>query len=169
MALPTITTFTASTTISSSEVNTNLANLRNRSDINPSSGHVVLTPGSNSVVKYGALRQDDTTNAYETSVITFYGWGFIQGVSSSTVNEGVTIGITCDDRVVPIVSGLGYKDGSDPTHIADSSGFNGSEFCVAYQPSTSGFTVYFIHKEAGGNLNAAYRYLYSWIALGEDA
>lgn len=82
MAVPTITTFTPNTTISSSEMNTNLANLKNRTDTplgNRQGGSAddFLTAGTNTYSETGLLTQMGTIEAafsnvtYKIQTVTF--------------------------------------------------------------------------------------------------
>lgn len=170
MALPTITSFTANTTIASAEMNTNLTNLKERSDIAPTAGHITLTPGTSKLVRIAVLRQDNTTNTYTNNSIILTGWGWKLGDGTSNMSEAITFGITFDAAPIVVPGALGFIN-SDPDSIDD---FNSSAAFVstnAYSIATTGFTVGISRAPQGSDaavrvLDNTNRWGYSWIAIG---
>lgn len=164
MSLPTVTSFTANTAISSSEMNTNLSNLRLRTDIAPTTAdHITLTAGTSKLVRITTLRQADTSNTYTPNVVLLHGWGAITGSAATAIAEGVTFGITFTSTPDVYATFMGRNDTADsyPPDEAATDIAGGS----AVTPTTTGFTVA-IHNYAGTNLDAAKKYYYCWIAIG---
>lgn len=168
MALPTITSFTANTTIASSEVNTNFDNLRLRSDLNPSSGHIVLTPGTDKLVKIAVLRHDNTTDTYSNNTVILSGWGYVEGDGASdNITKAVSFGITFASAPVVVVGALALEQSTEPTAISDFDDSGGSAKTIvdAYNVSTTGFSVG-VSRRDGAALTASKWWGFSWIAMG---
>lgn len=139
--------FTAGTTISSSDVNENFTE--------------TVT---------AVNRQDNTTNNDVTNQKIQYGWGWITGNGSSDIaSEIVTLPVTLDDIPVVIASLAGYKN-SDPSDLGDVNLLIGQSgvLVTGQNASRSSFTLT-IGSIDGGNLVNGRRYVYQWIAIGTKA
>ena len=171
MALPTLNTFTANTKIESSKVNENFTNLRNRTEVSSSTDHIVITAGTSKLVKITVLRQDNTTDTYTANTVILTGWGWILPSGSGQYeNEAITYGITFSERPVVLASNVGYKEGSNPSHIGDTGGYIANADFEAYGSATTGFSVGLAGRSVDGgspgNLVSTRRYMYGWIAIG---
>jgi len=120
MSLPSINTFSPSTTAESAKVNDNFTNLKNRTDIAPTTAdHITLTAGTNKLVRTTVLRHDDTTNTYASEQVILTGWGKITGDNSSEISETVTFGITFATAPIVIAGSAGLDDSGGATSIGD--------------------------------------------------
>ena len=167
MSLPTITSATANTTIASAVMNTNLTNLRDRTDIAPpTADHVTLTPGTSKLVKMTVLRQDDTTNTYAANSVMLFGWGQIAGSAAAAISETVTFGNAFSAAPVVLVSALSYSS-STVDSIDD---FTAEEVYIAQASdiTTTNFKAY-LFKDSSLNFTAGRNYGYSWVAIGVAA
>lgn len=109
----------------------------------------VLTPGKESVI--------------------LKGWGFINNATATTGTSAiVSFGVTFASPPTVLVSTLGYKSGSDPTSIADNSGF-ASENVKGGQATTTTQTTVYVQNETATNMSANARILYNIIVIGELA
>jgi len=166
MSLPSINTFSPSTTAESAKVNDNFTNLKNRTDIAPTSAdHITLTAGTSKLVRTTVLRQDDTTDTYATEQVILTGWGWQLGDSSEEMNETVTFGITFATPPVVTVSGAGMKTSSDPTTIDDLNTLASQINITTEDIATTGFEVHIRSIDASNLLNTR-RYGYCWTAIG---
>lgn len=91
------------------------------------------------------------------------GWGYVQGNGSLThASIAVSFGHTFSSVPVVVLTGIGYKDGSNPTSITDFGVFETPNPSV-YGQTTSGFSV---RVGNGGAIPANRRLGFSWIAIG---
>lgn len=168
MALPTITSFTANTTISSSEMNTNLSNLKERSDIAPTeTDHITLTPGTSKLVRGAVLRQDNTTDTYSNSQVILTGWRHIQHNGASNATASVTFGVTFATTPIVVVSFAGYKATTGAGSTLNDYVYDNAGNAKVGAISTTGMTVGFFHEDGTSGLGGGTSGLaISWIAIG---
>ena len=152
MADVTITnTFSPNTKIKSSEVNTDLTDLKTAIDTKPKT----------------VDRQDNTTNNTIGSPHICTGWGWILGDDAQVyANEVVTLPITYDSKPVILVAPLGNV-GSDPSDIGDFT----NEYQVAMSAQASDITTstFKINLVGLAVMGSTSRHGYSWIAIGTKA
>lgn len=129
------------------------------------SNHLVLTPGTNKLVKIGVLRQDDTTNSYKNNTIFLSGMGIITQTAVPAVAESITYGITFDDEPVLVVGNYG----SDYTTTAlPPPGNRGkAASCSVDNHATTGFRM--VVDALSGNFTNGQYTKYGWLAVGELA
>lgn len=166
--MATLTTFSAGTKVKSSEVNDNFTALNNQVkgyNTTGQTGHIVLTPGGNKLVKIMVLKQEITTDTYKANTIVLTGWTFKLGVASTVMQKAMTYGITFDDYPIVIVSECGHAGTSDPTSLGDFTNATGESLAGCYNFTTSGFGVNW--KTNSGNFNNTIRYGATWMAIGE--
>jgi len=135
-----------------------------------SANHLVLTPGTNKLVKIAVLRQDDTTGTYKNNSIILTGYG-VQAITTagSTYNESVTYGITFDQR--PIVNMTHGGDAPTASGSAYGTGTNGIAArwaCKAVNITTTTFYAYHYTSDAAA-IGANGFSWYQWLAIGELA
>ena len=182
MALPTIISFTPSTTISSADVNANFAALRNRSEmsgagdktISSTDGHILLDAGTSKVVKLTVFRVDNGSGTYQTRTVLIPGWNFKLGDATSEMEETISIGQTLDNaNYITIASRYGTITGSDPVNIsdltsADPGGASTDTHAISVgAQSTTQFTVNL--KRSAGTFGATTRPTYGYLVIGKIA
>lgn len=139
-------TFSPNTKIKSSEVNQNFSD-----------------------VLKSVNRQDKATNSTVSNQVMVFGWQFGTGNGSNTVlTPSVTFPFTYSS--VPVVAGisfLGFKDGSDPSTIADFTGITGTPlyFCDVSSITTGSFVMR-IHDTTFAAITNARRLGFSFIVIG---
>ena len=152
--------------------NSNITDKRNRNDLISldSNGNSSMVPAKpNKLVKTSVLRQDNTTNTYQsgnTVILTGYGVG-VPG-AAAFLSEAVTFGITF--AAAPIVT-ISY--GGDDTGASTTYGAGGNErktyvVATAHTVTTTGFTARVSTTDAT-NWTAGDTVFYQWIAIGEIA
>lgn len=134
--------------------------------------HIVLTPGTNKLVKDAVLRQDNTSNTYVNDVVELTGWGFIQGDgASNSLSESVTFGITFDEIPIVTISYAGARTSASgaPSDAGDfNAGYGTDAATVVYgtkDVTTGGFTAIF-RTLNNATLGTAYMG-YTWKARGK--
>jgi hypothetical protein len=117
---------------------------------------------------FATKRQDNTTNSDVTNQLIQNGWGFMKGNGTALMNESVSFPAAFDVAPIVLVSMTGYRYNSDPSTIGDFDGvgYGETNFAFVANITTSGFTVG-MHSTA--TFGAAYRYGYTWIAIGTKA
>jgi hypothetical protein len=110
-------------------------------------------------------RQDDTSNTYEHTNVTEYGWGFILGDGSSNrMSEYVTFGTAFSAAPVVVIANGARLNGSDPSGSGSfSNTTDDEEDKRPISIGTGGFTAE-IHSSAA--FGATARIGYMWIAVG---
>ena len=110
-------------------------------------------------------RQDDTSNTYEHTTATEYGWGFILGDGSATrMSEYVTFGTAFSAAPVVVIANGGRLNGSDPSGSGSfSNTTDDEEDKRVISIGTGGFTAE-IHSS--GAFGATSRIGYMWVAIG---
>jgi len=128
--------------------------------------HLALAGKGNGLVKTSVLRQDNTSNSYETNAVILTGWGFVQGDGAEkfTPTDTVTFGITYSSVPIILVTVAGTAT-SDPSVITDLSGSANGYFASHWAPSTTGFTVNAYRELAA--IGSSTRVGYSWVAIGQ--
>lgn len=163
MALPVITTFSPNTTIQSSQVNTNFSNLRSRTDLESSNSHITLTAGTDKLVRFTVLDQEDTSDSYVQNNVILTGEGLILGDGSNpSIVETITFGVTFSARPVMVGNHSGY-------HASDSEFRNrtsSNSFAQADNVSTTNGRIVVRTNDGSATVNNA-RYFYTWIAIGQ--
>jgi len=129
--------------------------------------HLTLTPAANKLVKFSGLRQNQSTNTYETNVVVLTGFKGINGNGTGLNSAAVTFGITFD--AAPIVL-VGYAaadtSGIVPDSITDLTAESTAlHAATSDDVTTTGFTMR-LHR-ATGNMNAGTYYAGAWIAIGK--
>jgi hypothetical protein len=129
-----------------------------------SSSHLTLTPGTSKFVKIAALRQDNTSNTYKNVTVILTGWGVMTGNTTQVATEGVTFGITFDQRPIVLLT-----PGGDETVLSSTYGNGGNSvqgLCAgkAHTITTTGFQAYIGANAGWSTGNGQY---YQWIAIGE--
>lgn len=128
--------------------------------------HITLSAGSSKLVKTTVLRQDDTTNTYQSgNTVMLSGWGVITPGASAVASEAVNFGVTfTQNPIVILTSGgdsvAGTTYGSGGANIKD------SIVPEAIGVLTTGFTA---RLQARDNTNwaAGNTVFYQWLAFGE--
>ncbi len=152
--------------------NSNITDKRNRNDLVSldSNGNSSVVPAKpNKLVKTSVLRQNNTTNTYQsgnTVMLTGYGVG-VPG-AAAFLSEAVTFGITF--AAAPIVT-ISY--GGDDTGASTTYGAGGNErktyvVATAHTVTTTGFTARVSTTDAS-SWTAGDTVFYQWIAIGEIA
>lgn len=132
--------------------------------IDKSSGHVVITPDANKLVKVSVLRQDDTTNTYSNNQIILTGWGYKQGDGTgATPADTVTFGITFASVPIILISKGAYKNSADATGPDDQTG-NDIGYAMHSSDTTTGFNAYM--RRESGNWGTGNYPMYTWVAIG---
>lgn len=110
--------------------------------------------------------QDNTTNYVHGDLCLQCGWGFVTG-DGTAVDYNKSITYPTAFRTILCVYGnlLGYKDGSNPTGIADCSTTASYNTAEAQAPTTSGFTMH-VGRSDGTPVPNGRRMLFSWFAIG---
>jgi len=124
-------------------------------------GHIVLDPDPAKLVKFAALRQDNTTNNYLDNQVILTGWGVKQGNSADQMEEAVSFGVTFAEPPIVVINFAGRSTSSDFT--APKSYDWVTQY--AYNISTSGFTSR-SHKLNGTGHDTGYYFFYTWMAIG---
>jgi hypothetical protein len=108
--------------------------------------------------------QNNTTNTTQDGVIIQTGWGFELGTGTTfTPSETITFPQAYTSRPIVLLSAIGFKDSSDPSHQGDFSLWEVVTYNLA-AISTTGFSV---RAGAGGNtISSSRRVGYAWIAIG---
>lgn len=124
--------------------------------------HLAFSGKGNGLVKTSVLRKDISTDSYAVNQVTLTGWGFIS-TSSDIGSVAVGFGVTFATAPIVVISGIGYKSGSDPSAIGDFSN-DALHNVAAAGISTTGFTAY--GRRIDGGSSAGYRYGFAWTAIG---
>jgi hypothetical protein len=133
--------------------------------------HLVARAKGNGLTKISVLRQDDASSTYKHNTVILSGWGYVTPGAATNFSDSVSFNVTFADRPIVVVGYLGSLNGSNPTHIGS---FNEADSTVksavigALNTSTTGFTLVGV-MNGGATAIAAYRYGYSWTAIGELA
>ena len=132
-----------------------------------SNSHLALVPGTSKLVKTTVLRQDDTTNAYQSgNTVTLTGWGVITATAAAGFSEAVTFGVTFANK--PIVMATSGGDAASSSTYGDG-GANVKLFVTAaYSITTTGFTVNCTSRD-GTSWSSGNKIFYQWMAIGELA
>jgi hypothetical protein len=132
--------------------------------------HLVLTPGASKLVKMAVLEQDDTTDTYVNDEVVLTGWGYWQGNGVDTLlTKNINFGVTFLARPKIVITLLGGKGSSAPTHIGDFGDYfaqTGGNWWISpfpYATSTSGSTISARVENAPSNVTFLG---FSWIAIG---
>lgn len=111
--------------------------------IQKTSGHVVLTPDANKLVKSQNALQQNTTNSYPANQVRQKGWGYIQGNGTDTITETITFPTAFSSAPTSIIA-TGtptVATTTTPTAITDFNlGTKGTIVSIS-NISTTGFTV----------------------------
>lgn len=136
---------------------------------NSTANHIVITPGTNKLVKVAVLRKDITSDSYVNNSVILTGWSYITTAGGDKRESGsVSFGITFSSAPIVIASMAGLK-ASDPAAITELGEVAGAIGDVtfsmhSYGVSTTGFSVQFVRETA--NMTNGWRLGYSWIAVG---
>lgn len=129
--------------------------------------HLQLIAGTSKLVKTTVLRQDDTSNTYQSgNTVTLTGWGVITATAAAGFSEAVTFGVTFAAK--PIVIATSGGDAASSSAYGDG-GANVKLFVTAaYSITTTGFTVNCTSRD-GTSWSAGNKIFYQWMAIGEIA
>jgi hypothetical protein len=127
-----------------------------------SGGHIVLSPDANKLVKLAVLRQDNTSNDYESNQVMLMGWGSITGNNTASLTENINFGITFSNTPIVIANFVGYHviGGGYPPGWDNVYGVTAN----AQHPTTTGFKLTLYSTE--GPFGSSYDWQYTWIAIG---
>lgn len=132
-----------------------------------SAQHLQLVPGTSKLVKSTVLRQDNTTNAYQSgNTVTLTGWGYIVPGAANTGVETVTFGVTFTQAPIVIVSGGG--DATSATTYGSGAATVKGMFAIAESINTTGFNAR-VRSSDATSWSAGNTVFYQWIAIGEIA
>lgn len=110
-------------------------------------------------------RQDNTTNStLGVGVRIETGWNFATGTGTTFANKTVTFGTAFTGIPIVVVTGIGYKDTTDPTSITDFGVWEVPNPAV-YTQTISNFIVRLGTIDAS-NIASTRRVGFSWIAIG---
>lgn len=130
--------------------------------------HMSLVPKGNGLVKLGVLRQDDTTNTYQSgNSVILTGWGVMTPGVSSAGQETVTFGVTFAQRPIVIVTN-GGDHASATTYGSGGVNIKGSATGMAHTITTTNFIARCQSNDAT-NYGASDKVFYQWMAIGELA
>lgn len=134
---------------------------------------ITKTTLNSSAARHDLYVQSKTTNALTPNQIIYRGWSFVVGNGGAGVTKQVTLPNSgFDDTNYTVVAMyVGAKNGSDPTTVVDT-GSNPNNIAV-YTPGTAAqsataFTVQITDTD-GVVLNAIYRFVFMWLAIGTKA
>lgn len=108
--------------------------------------------------------QSNTTNTTPTGLTVQHGWGFINGAVAGTISESVTFPTAFTTLNILTCTYNGVKSGSDPTGVADTTAASRTVATVNASAAT-GFTVT-MRNNNDANFATGDRHVYSWIAIG---
>lgn len=127
--------------------------------------HLKLFAGTNKLVKTSLLRQDDTTNTYQSgNSVILTGWGHMEP-NASQGTETITFGVTFARRPIVVATWGGDATG-DATYGAGGNNVKGLATCKAEAITTTGFDIR-IRTTDGTAWGATDSVFYQWIAIGE--
>lgn len=134
----------------------------------PSADHLALIAGSSKLVKTTVLRQDNTTNSYQSgNTVILTGYGVITAGAVAVVTEAITFGVTFAQAPIVVAT-----FGGDDTAGSSTYGQGGAErknaAINAHTVTTTGFTAR-IYSIDGTSWTSGDTVFYQWIAIGELA
>lgn len=128
--------------------------------------HLTLTPAANKLVKFSGLRQNQSTNTYETNTVILTGFRGIEGNATAIISASVSFGITFDAAPIVICGYAAAIAGSAPTVISDLTAESTSPHVASSDDvTTTGFTMR-VHRTTG-TMGAGTWYSGAWIAIGK--
>lgn len=130
--------------------------------------HVALSAGASKLVKTTVLRQDDTSNTYQSgNTVTLTGWGVLVPGATASANETVTFGVTFAQRPIVILVAGGDNISGTLTYGAGTAArkFFGTE---AISVTTTNFVAQ-VRSYDGTSWTAGDSVFYHWMAIGEIA
>jgi len=149
--------------------NNTFADTITATQVNAKSGqHLVLAPGTSKLVKTTVLRQDDTTNTYQSgNTVILTGWGVITPGVTNIATETVTFGVTFTARPIVTLT-FGGDAASATTYGSGSTNVKALVVSQASGITTGQFTAY-LRTSDGTNWAAGNTVFYQWTAIGEIA
>lgn len=132
-----------------------------------SAEHLRLVAGTNKLVKTTVLRQDNTTNTYQSgNTVILTGWGFIRSLNGTTyLTKTVTFGVTfAAAPIVLITQNSLYVNASDATAITQFTSQN-TQPTGLKGITTTNFVAGI--QDAAGSTNNQFGFM--WMAIGEIA
>lgn len=137
--------------------------------IQTATGHIALKAQGSKLVKSTVLRQDDTTNTYQSgNTVMLTGWGVVTPGVSSTAFETVTFGVTFLQRPIVVATYGGDHASSTTYGAATNATAIKLATCRAYTITTTTFRVE-INTTDATNWSAGNTVFYQWTAIGEIA
>jgi len=132
--------------------------------------HLQLIAGTSKLVKTTVLRQDDTTNTYQSgNSVILTGWGTMSPGASSHISETLTFGVTFSQRPIVIATYGGDVAGGSPSTYGSATSATARKLAYirAYEVTTTGFKLH-LNCDAT-TWTAGDIAFYQWIAIGEIA
>lgn len=136
--------------------------------IQTASGHIALKAQGSKLVKTTVLRQDNTTNTYQSgNTVILTGWGV--GVPGATGDflETVTFGVTFTQAPIVTITYGGDNTSGTLTYGAGTAARKHA-MAIAHTITTTGFSAR-LRTQDGGNWTAGDSVFYQWTAIGEIA
>jgi len=132
-----------------------------------SSSHLKLVAGTNKLVKTTVLRQDDTTNSYQSgNTVMLTGWGVFTPGVANVASEIVTFGVTFSQR--PIVTMTYGGDNASSTVYGNGAVTLKIATGMATDITTTSFKATVFTRDST-NWAAGNTTFYQWMAVGEIA
>lgn len=129
----------------------------------PSANHLVLTPGTNKLVKIAVLRQDITSNTYANNSVILTGWTYVQGDTNTYRSKAITFGITFAAAPVVLVSACYKTHNTPPATIADLDSPDQRPTAIVGKMTTTGFNFIMCFNYAAPTTQY---HGGTWIAIG---
>lgn len=131
-----------------------------------SANHLALSAGTSKLVKTTVLRQDDTTNSYQTgNTVTLTGWGVGVPGAIASLTETVTFGVTFTQRPI-VIAVFGGDNISGTLTYGAGTGARKSAFAEALAITTTSFSI-IIKTNDATSWTAGDSVFYQWMATGE--
>lgn len=125
-------------------------------------GHVLRRSGT--TIGFGTIGQASAPSLLAgpgSNYRVIGGWSYYTGNGNVERSGAVSFGITFSFRPYVVISGLGYKSGSNPSHIGDFTSQCPTDW-AASSISTTGFTYHASNAQVAGDRRDGF----SWIAMG---
>lgn len=128
--------------------------------------HITLAAGASKLVKTTVLRQDDTTNAYQSgNSVVLTGWGVLTPGAANGASETVTFGVTFTQRPIVLISAGG--DAAALTSYGAGGVIVKDMVDAQAHTITSADFVALVRSRDATNWGAGNTVFYQWMAIGE--